>query len=1056
MHHTEKLTKILFTLTFLSSLFAGRASFRGYESHEISARPVPLSFSHMIEATYGIPRLEMNLERGTYLIICKDVAIPYLTNYIDFVSFKRSQGFKTVVKPLSEFGTTAPTIKSSIEQYLQTDPMLEYVLLIGDVDGWGELPSFYYGVENDVTDQRYTHILGNDFFPDFYIGRFSVDSNIELISMINKTINYHRDPLTHNDQWLDKALIVAGNYSNTVPIPITPVWTSRWLRDRLLSYGYSQTDTVYYPPIQQGASLIQNAINSGVGLVNYRGWGDANGWHYPEFHVEDVAGLNNGSMTPVFTSFVCNSADFANSVDPMFGEALVRGGTPTVSKGAVALLGPSDLHTSTRFNNVINTYMYDAMLDQNVRELGPALMAGQMGLLTEFPQLDGPGESQETYFHVYNILGDPSLNIHLLRPETFTITVDPVNVNDGIVITTVTDSHNQPVPEAVMAVMVGDQLVARGITDVNGQLIAQVSDLSAGDIDIYANKTGFIQGHVMETASAASRPIIISDFDIEIADGVTVDFCAPGQMVAIFPYLQNTGTTEIPAGSITAQLGSGLQAQVTSVTYPAIPGNQVVLTDNPLEFRVREFGPQTGYLMNLSDGGGLIGQIIVPVIKPVFKIESLTPGLFPEGNFSGNLNLINYCAAEWTGLTVLISSTTDSLVISDGQSNAFNLTGWGSVTENGAFSGEVGAVANGSGLDIEIDIYNDTIRVFHTSQALPVIPAGISDPTPPSPYGYWAYDNNDLAYSQVPVYDWVELSGNSAAELYRLDDDDHFDILMPFDFQYFGTAYNQVTISSNGWLSFVPCDINYFWNFSIPMALGPQAQIAAFWDDLEVVGTDSIRVFTWYDAANGRFIIEWDQALNGYDEVTTETFEIILYSQSAKPTVTGDGVIDIQYLSVVDIDVTKNYCTVGIESADQNEGVQYVFNNGYAPGATPLADGLAIRFTTEAPEHYVPSLAIDVPTQPHDFALLPAYPNPLNPETRIEFTVAVETQVAISIYDLLGREVLKLTDQKYGSGKHSLQWNGTNNAGVPVSTGTYFIVAKSETGKRINKILLLK
>ncbi len=1056
MHHTEKLIKILFILTFLSGLFAGGASFRGYESPEISTRPVPLSFSYMIEATYGIPRLEMNLERGTFLIITKDNLLPYLTDLTGFVSFKRSQGFNAVVKTLSEFGSTAIEIKQSIEQFLQADPMLEYVLLIGDVDGLGAMPSFYYGVENDVTDQRYSHILGNDFFPDFYIGRFSVDSNIELISMINKTINYHRDPLAHNDQWLDKALIVAGNYSNTVPIPITPVWTSRWLRERLLSYGYTQTDTVYYPPVQQGASQIQNAINSGVGLVNYRGWGDANGWHYPEFHVLDVAGLNNGSMTPVFTSFVCNSADFANSVDPMFGEALVRGGTPTVSKGAVALIGPSDLHTSTRFNNVINTYMYDAMLDQNVRELGPALLAGQMGLLTEFPQLDGPGESQETYFHVYNILGDPSLNIHLLRPDNFTITIDPVNVSDGIVITTVTDNDNQPVPEAVIAVMIGDELVARGITDANGQLISQVSDLSVGDLDIYANKTGFIQGHVVVAASGASRPITISGFDIETADGVAVNFCAPGQTVAIFPRLQNTGTTEIAAGSITAQLGSGLQAQMISVTYPAIPGNQAVLTDNPLEFRVREFGPQTGFLINLSDGGGLIGQIIVPVIKPVFKIESLTTGLLPQGNFNGNLNLTSYCGAAWTGLTVQISSVTDSLIINDGLSNAFNLPGWGSVNESGAFAGVVGAVANGSGLDIDIDIYSDTILVFHNSQALPVIPAGISDPIPPSQYGYWTYDNNDLAYSQAPVYDWVELSGNSAAQLYRLDDDDHFDVLMPFDFQYFGTTYNQVTISSNGWLSFVPCDINYFWNFSIPMALGPQAQVAAFWDDLEVVGTDSIRVYTWHDAANGRFIIEWDQALNGYDEVTMETFEIILYAQSVQPTATGDGIIDIQYFSIADVDVTKNYSTVGIESADQNEGVQYVFNNSYAPGAAPLADELAIRFTTEAPEHYIPSLTTDDQTQPHDFTLLPAYPNPFNPETRIVFILAAEAQVAISIFDLLGREVLKLTDQQYGSGKHSLQWNGTNNAGIPVSTGTYFIVAKSGTGKRINKILLLK
>ena len=74
-------------------------------------------------------------------------------------------------------------------------------------------------------------------------------------------------------------------------------------------------------------------------------------WHYPEFHADDVNGLNNGWLTPVFMSYVCNSNDFANSVDPCFSEVLLRGGTTTNPKGGVAFIGPSDLHTSTKYNN---------------------------------------------------------------------------------------------------------------------------------------------------------------------------------------------------------------------------------------------------------------------------------------------------------------------------------------------------------------------------------------------------------------------------------------------------------------------------------------------------------------------------------------------------------------------------------------------------------------------------------------------------------------------------------------------------------------------------------
>ena len=241
-------TLVLLSLTFL---FASESTFRGKDRAEVLSGPIPLAYCHLISEAYNIPLGQLNIQRGSYLIITPDNMVSHLD---EFVSFKKSQGFNVSVKTLGEIGTTAADIKDAITETIMADPMLT------------------------------------------------------------------------NPDWLGNALIVAGNYSNTVPIPITPKWTSYWVRDLLLDEGYASVDTVFYPPTQQGSSLIQNIINNGVGIVNYRGWGDANGWHYPEFHVSDIAGLNNGWMTPVFTSFVCNSNDFANNVDPCLGEALVRAG----------------------------------------------------------------------------------------------------------------------------------------------------------------------------------------------------------------------------------------------------------------------------------------------------------------------------------------------------------------------------------------------------------------------------------------------------------------------------------------------------------------------------------------------------------------------------------------------------------------------------------------------------------------------------------------------------------------------------------------------------------
>ena len=76
--------------------------------------------------------------------------------------------------------------------------------------------------------------------------------------------------------------------------------------------------------------------------------------------------------------------------------------------------------------------MYDAMLNHGVVELGPAMQAGQYGLTKEFPAQNGSGDAQEFYANVYNILGDPSLQVYLDRPKQFLIEASDLKSNDGL------------------------------------------------------------------------------------------------------------------------------------------------------------------------------------------------------------------------------------------------------------------------------------------------------------------------------------------------------------------------------------------------------------------------------------------------------------------------------------------------------------------------------------------------------------------------------------------------------------------------------------------------
>ena len=1045
------------TILSLSFLFATQPSFRGMDQTSILNGPIPMAYRHFISEAYNIPLSQLNSQRGSYLIITPDNMEQYLD---ELVSFKKSQGFDVVVKTLSETGSTAEEIKNTIDSVLTADPMLEYVLLIGDVDGVAAMPSFYYGPDNDVTDQKYTHLLGNDFFPDVFIGRFSMDSIAELVVMIRKTINYHRQPLDSNPDWLDKALIVAGNYSNTVPIPITPKWTSYWIRDLLLDEGYSSVDTVFYPPTQQGAALIQNIINSGVGIVNYRGWGDANGWHYPEFHVSDVAGLNNGWMTPVFTSFVCNSNDFANNVDPCLGEALIRAGTPSNPKGGVAIVGPSDLHTSTKYNNVINAYMYDAMLDDGIVELAPAVNAGLLGLVREFPNLDGQDEAQEFYFHVYNIVGDPSVSMFLTEPHEFSISTEDLSAGDGFLELEVSDEDGNTVNDAYVSVMAYDSILFKGNTDIEGQFEASITVGDLSSIEVYLNKNGFVQGHFEISVSNYDSGLVLIGYDLE--DGNDNGIVEIGEVIDIYPTFINNGNTAIAAYNAYADQSLAENCQIINeiIETPTLEAGESGIVTSPITVRVNN-KDSDHIKINLSDQLMAWSFDLTIPIEPLivdvdfydnFLIGEIIVEIFP-------LTITNYTNTQFDGLHLYLTKLDDGTTLSPSDTTSTFSIEPSSVSESFVdYAFGPGDASHGSSISYILSIIQDTVEIF--SEQREVHPYSTDNqPIIPTWYGYWAYDDSDTSYSQSPLFDWEELDpayGGSGGTEYKLDDDDHVNVQLPFEFQYFGRTYDEMTISSNGWVSFELCDIDYFYNYTIPMAMGPKALLAPFWDDLEVIYNDSIRVYTKHDEDNGRFIIEWSRALNGFDEVTEETFAIHLFDQTTMPTESGDGVIEFHYLDIADVDADKNYATVGIEDHTKNEGIQYVFNNGYAPGAADLANERVIRFTTEAPENYVAPLGTEDENLPTGFQLLPAYPNPFNPVTTIRFQLPIASDVKMTVYDILGREVVVLLHEQKNAGIHTIRWNGTNRFGNSVATGTYFVVMKTLNFNQIQKVLLIK
>ncbi len=94
---------------------------------------------------------------------------------------------------------------------------------------------------------------------------------------------------------------------------------------------------------------------------------------------------------------------------------------------------------------------------------------------------------------------------------------------------------------------------------------------------------------------------------------------------------------------------------------------------------------------------------------------------------------------------------------------------------------------------------------------------------------------------------------------------------------------------------------------------------------------------------------------------------------------------------------------------------------------------------------------------PHQIALDAAYPNPFNPETTIPYRLAIDTQVDLRVYDILGKPVTTLVNgEKQSAGHYAVKWNGTNTTGNSMPSGVYFIRMQAEGKSFTHKVLLVK
>ena len=100
--------------------------------------------------------------------------------------------------------------------------------------------------------------------------------------------------------------------------------------------------------------------------------------------------------------------------------------------------------------------------------------------------------------------------------------------------------------------------------------------------------------------------------------------------------------------------------------------------------------------------------------------------------------------------------------------------------------------------------------------------------------------------------------------------------------------------------------------------------------------------------------------------------------------------------------------------------------------------------------------SLHLAAEPAAFALHPNYPNPFNSRTHLSFSLPDDQPVELAVYDLLGQKLAVLVAGARESGFHSVEWDGRDDEGRLLASGSYLYRLRAGPHRGVGKLLLLR
>lgn len=366
----------------------------------------------------------LNYERSRYTTIVEAGEILIITpaQFVDamqpYVNWKIKNGYPTTMVTLEEVGNSNTAVKNYITNFYN-EHNLAFVVIVGD----GNLFP-YFTKNNEVSDNFYTEIVGDDEVPDIILGKISAENATHVTTQVNKFIQYEENPVvtTHFDKFLGIASSEGPGEDNEYDYQHI-----RNIDNKLQAFTYTNGYELF-DGSQGGldasgnptASDVSTAVNAGVGIITYCGHGDVTLWGTTYFSNSNINSLTNYHKLPFIISTACLNGSYVN--ETCFAEAWLRAtnnGQPTGAVSTVMSTMSQPWNPPMCGQDEMIRLLTGAENTPVKRTFGGIVFNGLAKMHEVYPTTSSQGlQTMRTWV----LFGDPTLQVRTAVPQYLTAT----------------------------------------------------------------------------------------------------------------------------------------------------------------------------------------------------------------------------------------------------------------------------------------------------------------------------------------------------------------------------------------------------------------------------------------------------------------------------------------------------------------------------------------------------------------------------------------------------------------------------------------------------------